>query len=238
VFLFKDESDTHFECPSCGQRGSVPSDVLAQTLKETEHVRISCTRCATKFEPGAKPPAALSAEPDDEIGSLPAWLSAPERPKVALEEAPEPEAEPEAEAEPEPEPEPEAVEEKQEGEPEVVAEPEADAEPEPETTDEAHAEPEPKDQHPLAAAPSQDVEQDVELYIDPEDEPDLAPDTAPDIAQDTAQDTAPDIAPDTEPEAAPEVEPSGGVDNKLQFLSVSLAAILFFLGGLLLLGSR
>jgi hypothetical protein len=236
VFLFKDESDTHFECPSCGQRGSVPSDVLAQTLKETEHVRISCTRCATKFEPGAKPPAALSAEPDDEIGSLPAWLSAPERPKVALEEAPEPEAEPEAEAEPEPEP--EAVEEKQEGEPEVVAEPEADAEPEPETTDEAHAEPEPKDQHPLAAAPSQDVEQDVELYIDPEDEPDLAPDTAPDIAQDTAQDTAPDIAPDTEPEAAPEVEPSGGVDNKLQFLSVSLAAILFFLGGLLLLGSR
>jgi transcription elongation factor Elf1 len=224
VFLFKDESDTHFECPSCGQRGSVPSDVLAQTLKETEHVRISCTRCATKFEPGAKPPAALSAEPDDEIGSLPAWLSAPERPKVALEEAPEPEAEPEAEAEPEPEP--EAVEEKQEGEPEVVAEPEADAEPEPETTDEAHAEPEPKDQHPLAAAPSQDVEQDVELYIDPEDEPDLAPDTAP------------DIAPDTEPEAAPEVEPSGGVDNKLQFLSVSLAAILFFLGGLLLLGSR
>ena len=228
MFLFKDESDTHFECPSCGQRGSVPSDVLAQTLKETEHVRISCTRCATKFEPGAKPPAALSAEPDDEIGSLPAWLSAPERPKVALEEAPEPEAEPEAEAEPEPEP--EAVEEKQEGEPEVVAEPEADAEPEPETTDEAHAEPEPKDQHPLAAAPSQDVEQDVELYIDPEDEPDLAPDTA--------QDTAPDIAPDTEPEAAPEVEPSGGVDNKLQFLSVSLAAILFFLGGLLLLGSR
>jgi len=163
VFLFKDESDTHFECPSCGQRGSVPSDVLAQTLKETEHVRISCTRCATKFEPGAKPPAALSAEPDDEIGSLPAWLSAPERPKVALEEAPEPEAEPEAEAEPEPEPEPEAVEEKQEGEPEVVAEPEADAEPEPETTVEAHAEPEPKDQPPLAAAPPQDVEQDVEL---------------------------------------------------------------------------
>ena len=207
MFLFKDESNTHFECPSCGQRGLVPSDVLAETLKETEYVRISCTRCATKFEPTAKPLETATHEaeekPEQEIGSLPVWLSAPERAKpetevsqeVELEVASEPEA-PET-VEPEGQPEPEI-------ELEIEVEPEPEIEPEPEPKIEPEPEPEPE----------------IEPEIEPETEPEIELEIEP------------------IPEPAPAMAPSGGASNKLQFLAVSLAAVLFFLGGILLLASR
>ncbi len=67
MFLFETETDTHFECPSCGQRGSVATQILDQAIAETPHVRVSCTNCSTKFEP-TKTQNAHEA-------SLPVWLS-------------------------------------------------------------------------------------------------------------------------------------------------------------------
>ncbi len=50
---FETDSDTHFQCPQCGQKGSVPTAALEQALSETPHVHISCSSCAHKFEPFA-----------------------------------------------------------------------------------------------------------------------------------------------------------------------------------------
>lgn len=49
--LSQDDTITLFQCPSCGQRGSVPTDVLQKALADTPNVRISCTNCPTKFSP-------------------------------------------------------------------------------------------------------------------------------------------------------------------------------------------
>ena len=49
--LSQDDTITLFQCPSCGQRGSVPTDVLQKALADTPDVRISCTNCPTKFSP-------------------------------------------------------------------------------------------------------------------------------------------------------------------------------------------
>lgn len=51
VFLYKTDTDTHFQCPACGQRGSVANDMLARVRADNPHVRISCTNCPSKFEP-------------------------------------------------------------------------------------------------------------------------------------------------------------------------------------------
>ncbi len=51
VLVKQDDETTLFECPDCGQRGSVPTPVLQNALSETDDVRISCTNCPTKFSP-------------------------------------------------------------------------------------------------------------------------------------------------------------------------------------------
>lgn len=180
----------------------MPRDVLAETLKETAHVRISCTRCASKFAPTAQAEAPVEPKPEPEIGSLPAWLSAPERPK-AMQEETKPtviaEAPIELEALVEPELEPEI---KPEPEPEIKPELEPEIEPEPEREIEPEVEPE--------------VELEVELEVEPEVEPSPAP----------------------QPSQTLDAPNAGGIANKFQFFAVTLAAILFFLGGVLVLGSR
>ena len=63
MFLYQSEKDTHFQCPSCGQRGSVATRLLDDALRDNAHVQISCTACKTKFEPHA--PAADSLAPHE-----------------------------------------------------------------------------------------------------------------------------------------------------------------------------
>lgn len=53
VLDFETDEDAHFECPQCGQKGSVPKVTLEKALAETPHVYISCSSCAHKFEPFA-----------------------------------------------------------------------------------------------------------------------------------------------------------------------------------------
>ncbi len=53
LFLYQSETDTHFQCPSCGQRGSVPTHALENALRDNAHVKITCTKCKEKFEPHA-----------------------------------------------------------------------------------------------------------------------------------------------------------------------------------------
>lgn len=62
---YESEHDTHFQCPQCGQKGSVPSAALEKAFIETPHVHISCPFCAHKFEPFADQIDTLSNLPDD-----------------------------------------------------------------------------------------------------------------------------------------------------------------------------
>lgn len=48
---YETDSDTHFKCPQCGQRGSVAKLALEKALSETPHVYISCSSCSNRFEP-------------------------------------------------------------------------------------------------------------------------------------------------------------------------------------------
>ena len=144
----------------------MPRDVLAETLKETAHVRISCTRCASKFAPTAQAEAPVEPKPEPEIGSLPAWLSAPERPKAMQEET----------------------------KPTVIAE-----------------------------APIE-----LEALVEPEPEPEIEPEVEPEV----------EPSPAPQPSQTLDAPNAGGIANKFQFFAVTLAAILFFLGGVLVLGSR
>lgn len=48
---FETDSDTHFKCPQCGQKGSVAKLALEKALSETPHVYISCSSCSNRFEP-------------------------------------------------------------------------------------------------------------------------------------------------------------------------------------------
>lgn len=52
---YETDTDTHFQCPHCGQKGSVPTATLEKALAATPHVHISCSSCAQKFEPFASP---------------------------------------------------------------------------------------------------------------------------------------------------------------------------------------
>lgn len=61
MFLYQSETDTHFECPSCGQRGSVATHLLDNALRDNAHVQISCTGCKQKFEPHAPASETLQA---------------------------------------------------------------------------------------------------------------------------------------------------------------------------------
>ena len=102
MYLFQSETETHFQCPECGQRGAVLTKDFDQAVKTSPYVRITCTSCQSKFEPNhrASPEAFAStiattinvpelaaafeevATPapddlpiiDDEFGALPAWL--------------------------------------------------------------------------------------------------------------------------------------------------------------------
>ena len=68
---FETDSDTHFQCPQCGQRGSVPTAALERALSETPHVHISCSSCAHKFEPFADmQEAGLGSGANDENDAL------------------------------------------------------------------------------------------------------------------------------------------------------------------------
>lgn len=102
LYLFQSDTETHFQCPACGQRGAVLTRDIDKAQSGGAHVRISCTACETKFEPkhravpeafaelketapkapdlaaafedvAATPPPEPAA-PDDEFGALPAWL--------------------------------------------------------------------------------------------------------------------------------------------------------------------
>lgn len=64
VLVNQDDETTLFECPDCGQRGSVPTPVLQKALSETDDVRISCTNCPSKFSPLAVYSAPHNASDD------------------------------------------------------------------------------------------------------------------------------------------------------------------------------
>ena len=53
MFLYQSETDSHFECPQCGQHGTVPTAHLDEVLARNEHAVISCTKCMTRFAPHA-----------------------------------------------------------------------------------------------------------------------------------------------------------------------------------------
>lgn len=102
MYLFQSETETHFQCPECGQRGAVLTKDFDRAIKTSPYVRITCTSCLNKFDPNhrASPEAFAStiattvdvseltaafeevATPapadlpiiDDEFGALPAWL--------------------------------------------------------------------------------------------------------------------------------------------------------------------
>ena len=93
----------YFQCPKCGQLGSVPHEIIEQALAETPFVRINCATCNHGFPLEARdahrpdlaatddadadadaeaeaaqtgtPPSDAATEPDS---SLPDWLSLPE----------------------------------------------------------------------------------------------------------------------------------------------------------------
>ena len=64
MLVNQDDETTLFECPDCGQRGSVPTPVLQKALSETDDVRISCTNCPSKFSPLAVYSAPHNASDD------------------------------------------------------------------------------------------------------------------------------------------------------------------------------
>lgn len=74
---YETDQDTHFQCPHCGQKGSVPTATLEKALAATPHVHISCSSCGQKFEPFASPApmdtmppeAAETASPQGEEGT-------------------------------------------------------------------------------------------------------------------------------------------------------------------------
>ena len=80
MFLYQSESDSHFECPQCGQHGTVPTAHLDAVLQRNEHAVISCTKCMTRFAPHAPTADRMrvtEAVHDEDIGM----------PQMALEEA-------------------------------------------------------------------------------------------------------------------------------------------------------
>jgi transcription elongation factor Elf1 len=80
MFLYQSENDSHFECPQCGQHGTVPTAHLDAVLQRNEHAVISCTKCMTRFAPHAPTAGRLQvteAVHDEDIGM----------PQMALEEA-------------------------------------------------------------------------------------------------------------------------------------------------------
>lgn len=120
LYLFQSDTETHFQCPACGQRGAVLTREMDKAQDSGRHVQISCTACETKFEPKpravteafadlketapktpelaaafedvAARPAPEPASPDDEFGALPAWLR-PDAKEPSDNEAPEPRVE-------------------------------------------------------------------------------------------------------------------------------------------------
>lgn len=80
MFLYQSEIDSHFECPQCGQHGTVPTAHLDAVLQRNENAVISCTKCMTRFAPHAPTADRLRAtEPlhDEDIGT----------PQMAMEKA-------------------------------------------------------------------------------------------------------------------------------------------------------
>lgn len=77
------EEDTprqFFQCPHCGQHGSVPEAVLAEALAESPFVRINCTNCQGRFslDEGAPTGDAGGSATGPTDAPLPDWLSLPE----------------------------------------------------------------------------------------------------------------------------------------------------------------
>ena len=72
MFLYQSENDSHFECPQCGQRGTVPTAYLDDVLQRNEHAVISCTKCMARFAPHAPTADRLRVnEPiNDEVGGI------------------------------------------------------------------------------------------------------------------------------------------------------------------------
>lgn len=112
VLDYETDEDAHFQCPECGQKGSVPKVTIEKALAETPHVHISCSNCAHKFEPFAPAeeenkqavPSPLEAhwaqhdddedggDADEEMadGNLPSWMMPVERPQTETSEPQEP----------------------------------------------------------------------------------------------------------------------------------------------------
>lgn len=62
---YETDKDAHFECPQCGQKGSVPKATIEKALAETPHVYISCSNCTHKFEPFAPVEELAGEEPEE-----------------------------------------------------------------------------------------------------------------------------------------------------------------------------
>ncbi|HAT08855.1 MAG TPA: hypothetical protein DCS39_06340 [Rhodobiaceae bacterium] len=73
MFLYQSENDSHFKCPQCGQRGTVPTAYLDDVLQRNEHAVISCSKCKARFAPHAPTADRLRViEPvNDKVGSMP-----------------------------------------------------------------------------------------------------------------------------------------------------------------------
>lgn len=112
---YETDEEAHFQCPQCGQKGSVPKTTLEKALAETPHVYISCSNCSHKFEPFAPadekeesqeahtaPPVSPSplhahwAQHDDDDatddeaadGHLPGWMMPIEKPQTEAQTEP------------------------------------------------------------------------------------------------------------------------------------------------------
>ena len=112
---YETDEEAHFQCPQCGQKGSVPKTTLEKALAETPHVYISCSNCSHKFEPFAPadekeesqeahtaPPVSPSplhahwAQHDDDDatddeaadGHLPGWMMPVEKPQTEAQTEP------------------------------------------------------------------------------------------------------------------------------------------------------
>ena len=80
MFLYQSETDSHFECPQCGQHGSVPTAHLDDVLQRNKNAVISCTKCMTRFAPHA--PTADRLRPTEPVHSKDIGT-----PQMAMEEA-------------------------------------------------------------------------------------------------------------------------------------------------------
>ena len=66
--MYKSDGVSHFQCPSCGQQGTVADSILDDAQRKSALIRINCTSCGDKFDPlGGPDTETPAAEPDAPI---------------------------------------------------------------------------------------------------------------------------------------------------------------------------